>query len=64
MSSRIQHAIDILDKAKKDKRTFVIAAGCVVSFGVAIGSIALYERLIKEIGVDEEQSYFRKGDRK
>lgn len=64
MSSRIQHAIDILDKAKKDKRTFVIAAGCVVSFGVAIGSIALYERLIKEIGVDGEQSYFRKGDYK
>lgn len=64
MTSRIEHAIDILENAKKDKRTFIIAAGCVISFGVAIGSIALYERLIKEIGVDDEQSYFRKRDYK
>ena len=64
MASRIEHAIDILERAKKDKRTLVIAAGCVISFGVAIGSMALYERLIKEISVDDELSYFKKNLRR
>lgn len=60
MQGRLEHAIDILSKAKKDKRTLIIVSGCIVSFGVAIGAIAVYERLIKELHSGEERSYFER----
>lgn len=59
MLNRIDHAIDILGKAKKDKRTLTLVIGCVVSFGVAVGAIAVYERLVKELDAGGGQSYFR-----
>ena len=58
MSDRLEHAIDILSKARNDKRTLIIVSGCIVSFGVAIGAIAVYERLIKELHAGDERSYF------
>lgn len=59
MLNRIDHAIDILGKAKKDKRTLSLVVGCVVSFGVAVGAIAVYERLVKELDAGGGRSYFR-----
>ena len=64
MQDRLEHAIDILSRAKKDKRTLIIVSGCVVSFGVAIGAIAVYERLIKELHSGEDRSYFKSEDPK
>ena len=61
MLDNIDHAIEILNKAKKDKRTFTLVVGCVVSFGVAVGAIAVYERLIRELDVSDGQSYFKPG---
>lgn len=62
MSSRLDHVVDILSNAKRDKRTLIIVSGCVISFGVAIGAIAVYERLIKELGANSERSYFKNED--
>lgn len=59
MLNRIDHAIEILGKAKKDKRTLTMVIGCVVSFGVAVGAIAVYEHLVKELDAGSGQSYFR-----
>lgn len=59
MLDKIDHAIEILAKAKKDKRTFTLVVGCVVSFGVAVGAIAVYERLLRELDVSNGESYFK-----
>lgn len=59
MLNRIDHAIEILGKAKKNKHTLALVVGCVISFGVAVGAIAVYERLVKELDAGNGQSYFR-----
>lgn len=63
MLSRVDHVIDIIDKAKRDKRTLIAVAGCVISFGVAIGAIAVYEHLMKELDAEDGRSYFRNNER-
>ena len=60
MLDKIDHAIEILGKAKTDKRTFVMVVGCAVSFGVAVGAIAIYERLIKELDDTHGKSFFER----
>lgn len=60
MSDKIDHVIEILTKAKRDRRTLVIVAGCVISFGVAVGSIAVYERLIRELDISHDKAFFKK----
>ena len=61
MINKIDHAIDILSKAKNDKKTMILVVGCVVSFGVAVGAVTVYERLVKELGVGNGHSYFNQG---
>lgn len=60
MLNKIDHALEILAKAKRDKKTMTMVIGCVISFGVAVGAIAVYEHLIRELDASNGQSYFRR----
>lgn len=60
MLNKIDHALEILAKSKRDKKTMSMVIGCVISFGVAVGAIAIYERLMDELDESSERSYFRR----
>ena len=49
MLGRIEYVIEMLFKAKKDKRTYVLSIGCLVAFGVAVGAVAVYESMLREL---------------
>ena len=36
-------------RAKKDKKTFTLAVVGIVAFGVAVGAVAVYEKIIGEL---------------
>ncbi len=58
MLDKIDQAVRILANAKKDKKTLITVVGCVISFGVAVGAIAVYERLIKELDDHHGRPFF------
>lgn len=49
MLGRIEYVIEMLFKAKKDKRTYILSVGCLVAFGVAVGAVAVYESMLREL---------------
>lgn len=46
---RMEKSVKLLLKAKDDKKPFILAVGCLLSFGVAVGAIAIYEHTSKEL---------------
>lgn len=49
MLNKIDYAVEMLFRAKNDKKTLMLSVGCVLAFGVAVGAITVYERLIREL---------------
>ncbi len=49
MLDRIDNVIEMLFKAKQDKKTMILLISCLTSFGVAVGAVAVYESILKEL---------------
>lgn len=49
MLNKIDYAVELLFRAKNDKKTKVLSIGCVVAFGVAVAAVTVYERMLKEL---------------
>ena len=49
MLNKIDYAVEMLFRAKNDKKTRVLSIGCVVSFGVAVAAVTVYERMLREL---------------
>ncbi len=49
MLNKIDYAVELLFRAKNDKKTRILSIGCVVAFGVAVASVTVYERMLKEL---------------
>lgn len=57
MLNKIDYAVELLFRAKNDKKTKVLSIGCVVAFGVAVAAVTVYERMLKEL----EQTHIELG---
>lgn len=57
MLNKIDYAVEMLFRAKNDKKTKVLSVGCVVAFGVAVAAVTIYERILKEL----EQTHIELG---
>lgn len=57
MLDRIDNVIEMLFKAKKDKQTLVLIIGCLTSFGIAVGAVAVYETMLKELQARNGTAY-------
>ena len=49
MLNKIDYAVEMLFRAKNDKKTRVLSIGCVVAFGVAVAAVTVYERMLREL---------------
>ena len=49
MLNKIDYAVELLFRAKNDKKTRILSIGCVVAFGMAVASVTVYERMLKEL---------------
>lgn len=49
MLNKIDYAVEMLFRAKNDKKTRTLSIGCVVAFGVAVAAVTVYERMLREL---------------
>lgn len=55
MLNKIDYAVEMLFRAKNDKKTRVLSISCVVSFGVAVAAVTVYERMLRELETTHEE---------
>lgn len=58
MLERIDKAVDLIARARKDKRTMVLSIGSIVTFCIAVGAIITYDHLLKELDEHENNRHF------
>lgn len=49
ITDRVDQAIELIIKARKDKKTFALAVGSLVALSLAVGAISIYERMMAEL---------------
>lgn len=49
MLNKIDYAVEMLFRAKNDKKTRTLSIGCVLAFGVAVAAVTVYERMLREL---------------
>lgn len=55
MFDRIDQVVELLLKAKKDKKTTILAIGGLLAFGISVGAVAVYEKILRELEADSRE---------
>lgn len=52
MLDKIDNVVEMIFRAKGDKKTLVLAVSGLIAFGVSVGAVAVYEKILHELELD------------